>query len=430
MLLDTLPNELLSNVFENLSAKPLWRDLRPVNAKLNCALMRPRYWLRRANERYGLVLPSRLTAACNDNDQSVQNAQIGQVSTSSSRNDDEYNRSRLMPIFRCIATEEAANRWGTTGGLEHWVDESECHLGTIDALRLFQSPKSEAVFCLSGARDREIKLWRMGSEEQQNSLKPEIQCTVAHAHDGWIWSISPTETGSHFYSASWDSMVKRWQMAEAGIVPLLRLAMLEAALCCVAEGDHLLYVSTFRRGPLLFDTRVGPKAQAELNFHGQKAVIELATGPDCNQLFSIGEDCQLASVDKRQFHRLLHSHRTDTIISHVDYAEGQLCLGLRNGNLLFFDPDTLELENKLTIREDGLLLRGHQIVRVTRGATFCAFSSDGHLRVFSPGLRPRLLAGVQLADGSVTRLDMYRGHLIAAMGMGSLRYWPPPTGGC
>jgi hypothetical protein len=70
-----------------------------------------------------------------------------------------------MPIFRCIATEEAANRWGTAGGLEHWVDESECHLGTIDALRLFQSPKSEAVFCLSGARDREIKLWRMGSEE-------------------------------------------------------------------------------------------------------------------------------------------------------------------------------------------------------------------------------------------------------------------------
>lgn len=136
--------------------------------------------------------------------------------------------------------------------------------------------------------------------------------------------------------------------------------MQAAALCCLSEGENLLFVSTYRNGPILFDLRVGlQQPQAVQNCHGQRPVFNLATGEDANQIFSIGDDYQLNAVDKRNFQQVITanilfkinkfmqviaSYRADTTISHLDYSEGQLCVGLRDGRLLFFDPDNLQIE--------------------------------------------------------------------------------------
>jgi hypothetical protein len=60
--------------------------------------------------------------------------------------------------------------------------------------------------------------------------------------------------------------------------PIFQLPLPEAALCCLSERNHLLYVSTYRSGPILYDMRIGTTPQAIQNCHGRKPVIELATG--------------------------------------------------------------------------------------------------------------------------------------------------------
>jgi len=49
--------------------------------------------------------------------------------------------------------------------------------------------------------------------------------------------------------------------------------------------------------------------------------------------------------------------------------------------------------------------------------------SDNQLRVFSPGLNPRLLANVDLI-GSVTRLDVLGQQAVVAHNLGGLTFWP------
>lgn len=58
----------------------------------------------------------------------------------------------------------------------------------------------------------------------------------------------------------------------------------EAALCCISEGPNLLYVSTFHRGPILYDMRVGAGPVATQNCHGHKSVFQMATEV-CYKLF-------------------------------------------------------------------------------------------------------------------------------------------------
>lgn len=62
---------------------------------------------------------------------------------------------QIMPSLRCVAVERAAARWSR--GLARFVHTPDAHFGTIDALRLFRA--DQKLFCLSGARDRQIALW-------------------------------------------------------------------------------------------------------------------------------------------------------------------------------------------------------------------------------------------------------------------------------
>jgi hypothetical protein len=75
-----------------------------------------------------------------------------------------------MPLYRCIATEKAIDRWSRSRiGLNNFSTEMEAHMGTIDSLRLFKN--GHKIFCISGARDRQISLWDMSTEMNVRVLK-------------------------------------------------------------------------------------------------------------------------------------------------------------------------------------------------------------------------------------------------------------------
>jgi WD40 repeat protein len=276
---------------------------------------------------------------------------------------------------------------------------------------------NQKYFSLTGARDRQIVLWDLSTNW--------VCVPIEKAHDGWIWSIScPKYNVYTFFSAGWDSTVKKWQITEASIRPIQKINVNTAALSCIAENENIFYVSTFRGGPLLYDTRMACTSPiASNNCHGQKPVFELATKSNSNQIFSIGDDNKLVALDKRRFESLTGSYQSMGSISHVDYEDKQLCLSLKSGHFLFFDPETLQLENELNIfNDDGTPFNGDQNIRISRGATFCA-CSDSSLHVFSPGIQPQQIARIKLG-GNITRMDVLDEHMVATTTIDKLHYWP------
>ncbi|KAL7076837.1 hypothetical protein ACQ4LE_003652 [Meloidogyne hapla] len=402
MYLDELPIELLLLIFDYLPPDDLWCNFRAVNRRLNLLIREQSYWLKRANHRYGLVLPERLRdypPETNDADDSL---------------------STLSPIYRCIATEQAAIRCSDDHkGFVQSVSTLNAHFGIIHTIRLFTT--NGKYFCLTGARDRQIILWDLRSAIYNDWTNVPIE----KAHDGWVWSIScPKYNANSFFSAGWDSIVKKWQIAEASIRPIQKIPVGTAALSCISENENILYVSTYRSGPLLYDTRAPCTSPlASNNCHGQRSVFELATMEDCNQVFSIGDDKQLAAVDKRRFESLVGTYHSNESISHVDYEDRQLCLSLKNGHFLFFNPETLKLENELIVTndDDGSRLKGDQNIRVTRGGTFCA-CSDNSMRVFSPGVQPQQMAKLKINENLT--IDVLDDHIVASTATGAIHYWP------
>lgn len=64
-----------------------------------------------------------------------------------------------MPIYRCIATEHAWNRWSNS--IVQSFSTTGTHYGTVDAIKLFT--RNGKYFCLTGARDRQIVLWDLST---------------------------------------------------------------------------------------------------------------------------------------------------------------------------------------------------------------------------------------------------------------------------
>lgn len=59
---------------------------------------------------------------------------------------------------------------------------------------------------MSGSRDRNLAIWSVRDGHALLPLKHK-----PNAHGGWVWDIA-TDGVNRFYSASWDSTVKLWDM--------------------------------------------------------------------------------------------------------------------------------------------------------------------------------------------------------------------------
>src|SRR4051812_30653790 len=87
-----------------------------------------------------------------------------------------------MPLYRCMATEKSIDRWSHSRlGLNHFSTKMEAHMGTIDSLRLFKS--GHKVFCISGARDRQISLWDMNTAMNVRIIFFSFKNTIMYLQD-------------------------------------------------------------------------------------------------------------------------------------------------------------------------------------------------------------------------------------------------------
>ncbi|ETN83267.1 zinc finger, C2H2 type, partial [Necator americanus] len=145
-----------------------------------------------------------------------------------------------------VAIEEETQRWGK------WIPSKNLiatgHIATVDALRLFASRGSSRRFCLSGGRDRAIKLWSIDDlQASQSTSAPTKPCVdIQNAHEGWIWCLDQSNRiPDQFLSCSWDCTVKLWQITPTSVEPLESTKLGSAGMCLGNTPDGLAACSTF-----------------------------------------------------------------------------------------------------------------------------------------------------------------------------------------
>uniref|UniRef100_A0A915D0V6 F-box domain-containing protein n=1 Tax=Ditylenchus dipsaci TaxID=166011 RepID=A0A915D0V6_9BILA len=394
LLLNDLPLETLLCIFDHVPAPDLWRNVRAINKQMHNIIQPNSFWLNRAQNQFKFQLPSRMKPK--------------PAETSSG-------------VKHCVAVNTAVEKWSCRnkpGGQLASPKSCIAHYGTIDAVKIFHTSNKKR-FCVTGARDRKIILWDLEKVAEEEDKKQWISAQIADAHSGWIWSLNPVND-KKIYSSSWDGTIKEWLITESNFELGRQASFGCAVLSSINEGDHQIYLSTFKRGPILCDTRAGISPVKTLNCHGNRAVINMATEEQSNYIFSVGEDNKLISVDKRMF-KPVKSMCSERGISHVDAACGYLGVSLKDGLLRFLDPNTLKVENELQLPiKDQLRHNGHVYTRVSRGATICAYDYD--LTVYTAGIEPRLLRRTSV-EAAVTQMDLLDNDLVAGMGECSVSFW-------
>ncbi|KAK6056068.1 F-box domain protein [Cooperia oncophora] len=183
-----LPSELLLLIFDYVRGRHLVRHVRLVCRKFHCLLTNQQWWLTRIHK--------------------LSSHQI-RLSDCETKVDD-FDAARSF-----VAIEEEVLRFTATG-----------HIATVDALRLFPHRSSGNRFCLSGGRDRAIKLWNISELEQsqQTSTSTKPCYDMQNAHEGWIWCLDQSASKpEEFLSCSWDCTVKLWQITPTQIAVSLVL---------------------------------------------------------------------------------------------------------------------------------------------------------------------------------------------------------------
>uniref|UniRef100_A0A1B6CZ55 F-box domain-containing protein n=2 Tax=Clastoptera arizonana TaxID=38151 RepID=A0A1B6CZ55_9HEMI len=96
--------------------------------------------------------------------------------------------------------------WCENGKRTRNIELKNFHIAEVDAVKLIQN----GDIVITGSRDRNIALWKV-HEDSTQPFKYK-----ANAHLGWVWDMA-IESGNRFYSGSWDSMIKLWDI-EAELV--------------------------------------------------------------------------------------------------------------------------------------------------------------------------------------------------------------------
>ncbi|EPB70349.1 WD domain, G-beta repeat protein, partial [Ancylostoma ceylanicum] len=188
-----------------------------------------------------------------------------------------------------IAVEEETQRWSKWVACKNITASG--HIATVDALRLFAHRPSNGRFCLSGGRDRAIKLWSL------SDLQP----------------LESTKLGS-------------------------------AGMCLGNTPNGLAACSTFGKKVFVIDTRNG--LAPVLNYaHHKGAVLTLAMKD--NIVYSCGEDRRIVMVDIRNSSKPALGVWTNDYVRSVCFRNNQLICGTNLGMIAVLDPDNLTVSSRL-----------------------------------------------------------------------------------
>ncbi|VDO29834.1 unnamed protein product [Haemonchus placei] len=279
-----LPSELLLLIFGYVRGRHLVRHVRLVCRKFHCLLTNQQWWLTR----------------------------IYKLSSHQIRLSDCETKGEGFDAARSfVAVEEEVLRWGRWSPNRNFTATG--HIATVDALRLFPHRSSGNRFCLSGGRDRAIKLWNISDLEESHQTAESKPCfDLQNAHEGWIWCLDQSASKpDEFLSCSWDCTVKLWQITPThisvfiidtknGLAPVLNYAHHKGAVLTLAMQVWVLILQVYIYIDIL--SRILGCSLVNMLMMGTVHILISNLIQD-NIVYSCGEDRRIVMVDIRNSSR-------------------------------------------------------------------------------------------------------------------------------
>ncbi|CAI2336986.1 unnamed protein product [Caenorhabditis sp. 36 PRJEB53466] len=329
----SLPSELLCHLFTYLPPRQLITQIPLVCSRFNNILKDDKFWSGRIKNEHQVRVPD---------------CELKHL---------EYKPQKSFYAMSC--QRERWRDWET-----QTVITAPGHSATVDSVMLFQ--RNDKEFCLSGSRDRTIRLWNL-ENVRRGEDSAENQWTVAKdetAHSGWIWNMTRDESTSNFYTTSWDSSVKSWNITEDGQLRNVSSVNVGSAAQCIscAGNEHEVVCTTFVRRMAIIDSRTF-EVVAEHKLH-KKAVLALAVQGD--KIFTSGEDRLMMMVDRRNLSRpVLFEYSQTAYKSCLSLRRNQLLTATSDGGVKLYDANNfnvLQSYNVGSFTRQALLGHGAHLV--------------------------------------------------------------------
>ncbi|KAJ1349236.1 hypothetical protein KIN20_004710 [Parelaphostrongylus tenuis] len=380
-----LPSELLLLIFSHIRGRHLVRNVRLVCKKFHSLLANQQWWLGRIHK-------------------TPQQIRLLEC---------EMRAEHFDAARSFVMIEEELHRW------KGWIPNNNLvvsgHIATVDAIRLFSHGDQANMFCLSGGRDRAIKLWNINDlqNSHQNSTPMKACVDLQNAHEGWIWCLDQsTCSPDQFLSCSWDCTVKLWRITPSEIISIESTKLGSAGMCLSNSQNGLAACSTFGKKVFVMDTR--NTLSPVLNYvHHKGAVLTLAMQD--NVVYSCGEDRRIVMVDIRNSNKRLYEMWSMDYVRSICLRNNQLTCGTNLGSISVLDPETLNVCSRLQVSNGvrQVIHSGGAILEISRDRTF---------KVFTVGIRPSVLAELSF-DCDPCRFDYKDGCLAISAGDGSILLW-------
>ncbi|CAD6195241.1 unnamed protein product [Caenorhabditis auriculariae] len=317
-------------------------------------------------------------------------------------------------IYDRIAAEK--KRWKCWFTQKRYVANG--HVSTVDGLKLFQAPSGKS-FCISGSRDRSIRVWDIENVMREEDSETNRWSTInkENAHSGWIWNIAmcpstdEDSSSTSFLSCSWDSLIKKWSITESSITEVSATNVGSAAQCVVPTSPWEAVGSSFARRVVLLDTRVPDHVVGEHQLH-RGPVFGLQTKGDF--IFSSAQDRTVQLVDRRNMRECVHSVSWHYYSQSLSYHCGQLVCGTSSGHVNVLNANDLSLLSQFT--SSGRPVR--QVFRSPGAYYTLSQVNRFNFKVYSPGLRPNLILSSDEFNSEPAKFDYNDKMQILVIGSG------------
>uniref|UniRef100_A0AC35F6L7 F-box domain-containing protein n=1 Tax=Panagrolaimus sp. PS1159 TaxID=55785 RepID=A0AC35F6L7_9BILA len=380
--MDLLPVELIENIVNNVSARTLWKVIRPLNKTFYSAVSSRDYWLRRIKNTNNIDLLPRIR-----NSQDLRS--LVKLSVLSEENIQRFDENDCLTDY-LICT-------------RHISTPDAFHSQLIDGRRML----------FTGARDHKIVIWDLQKAAEEKNLQNGIKFEFVEAHDGWIWAIAAYEERT-FFTSSWDQKIKCWRYGESAVMESCYNAI--KAVVALTTVDKIIIGSVYG-GQLHFcDFRQQDKLIHELNLRCSTAIGIYADQKGYG-LVAGTENGKLILYDRRFLTKPVRKTKPLDRIRTFQYSNGTQLSACSRTQAVIFDPATLDIELDFTA-ETGT---SPYYCIPTESGYFCTDNFD--ITYYSGGQNPRKITQTTFSN-RISTLRYFDGDLIAGLGEGSIQVWP------
>lgn len=315
----------------------------------------------------------------------------------------------------CIERERQFNQW------TNWEDEMrsvhirEAHIGTIHSVLLMNGGST----CVTGSRDRSLKIWSFGDQDEPAAAGDHLLHSVDDAHGGWIWTLH--NMGNTLISSSLDFTLKLWDV-ECGLCELKSFTMDKPALA-MSRSDGEMILGCLDGMLYRYDPRE-PGEPSPCCSTLRSAIICMAA--DDRVVLAGTTGSRMFTVDRRcwTLRRDLHMSFKEDYPSALSFDSRQLWMGTRNGNVHVIDMTTSPCKILQTADLSSLRAQRGKVngIRHTLGSVLVSFEY-APMVVLEPTLNPGVIfKGPE--QQLVTRFDFEGGTLAAALSEDLQIWWP------